>query len=127
MLSILKNVRLNTENRFSQSWLYYNSAGYSGVIFGLALIECFCSNDESRSVCGLFSVSTRLYPIILMILMQVVMPNISFLGHFSGIVAGFLVIEGYYCYLIPSVKLTHQIEERFSCLTRISNYVKIRI
>ncbi len=52
--------------------LMHNSAvGYSGVLFCYALIESFHSVELSRSVFGMFSVPTKSYPIILLVILQV--------------------------------------------------------
>lgn len=44
--------------------------GYSGVLFSYALVEAFHSAETSRSVFGLFSVPTKAYPFILLVLIQ---------------------------------------------------------
>jgi hypothetical protein len=41
------------------------------VLFTYALIEAFHSAESSRSVFGLFSVPTKAYPFILLVLIQV--------------------------------------------------------
>lgn len=48
-----------------------SAVGYSGVLFSYALIEAFHSTESSRSVFGLFSVPTKSYPFILLVLIQV--------------------------------------------------------
>ena len=48
-----------------------NAVGYSGVLFCYALIESFHSVELSRSVFGMFSVPTKSYPIILLVILQV--------------------------------------------------------
>ena len=48
-----------------------SAVGYSGVLFTYALIEAFHSAEVSRSVFGLFSVPTKAYPFILLVLIQV--------------------------------------------------------
>ena len=48
-----------------------SAVGYSGVLFGYALIDAFHSAETSRSVFGMFSVPTKAYPFILLALIQV--------------------------------------------------------
>jgi len=48
-----------------------SAVGYSGVLFSYALIEAFHSTETSRSVFGMFSVPTKAYPFILLVLIQV--------------------------------------------------------
>ncbi|KAH3763696.1 rhomboid-like protein [Pelomyxa schiedti] len=68
--------------------------GYSGVIFGVLVIECHLSETLSRSVFGFFTVPSKLYPWILLALMQIIIPNASFLGHMAGIFTGYLYLFG---------------------------------
>jgi hypothetical protein len=48
---------------------------------------------SSRSVFGFFSVPAKLYPWVLLVLLQLLMPGISFLGHLGGILSGYLCIQ----------------------------------
>ena len=64
-----------------------SAVGFSGVIFSLATLESFLSPTPTRSVFGLFTVPTRIYPWALLLVLQL-MPGISFLGHFSGLLIG---------------------------------------
>lgn len=76
------------------SYLFTNSVGYSGVLFSYAVIEAFHSAEASRSVFGIFSVPTKWYPFILLLILQFILPNISFSGHLGGLLAGMLLISG---------------------------------
>jgi hypothetical protein len=51
--------------------LFTSAVGYSGVLFAYALVESFHSPETSRSVFGMFSVPTKAYPFILLVLLQV--------------------------------------------------------
>lgn len=42
-----------------------------------------------RSIFGLFTVPPRVYPWALLLVFQLLMPGVSFLGHLSGILAGY--------------------------------------
>ena len=57
------------------SWLHYNSVGYSGVIFALAVFETFLNGRPSVRVFGMFSVPTKLYPWVLLVAISLVMPG----------------------------------------------------
>ncbi len=64
-----------------------SAVGYSGVLFAYALIEAFHSVESSRSVFGLFSVPTKAYPFILLVLIQVsTLPaHLSIREHLCGL------------------------------------------
>jgi hypothetical protein len=57
----------------------------SGVIFGLIVIDNHHSASSQRSIFGLFSVPSSLYPYVLLVVWQVIMPSASFLGHLCGV------------------------------------------
>lgn len=52
-------------------WLANPAVGYSGVLFGYALIESIMSPFPTRSVFGCFNVPTKLYPWVLLVLLSV--------------------------------------------------------
>lgn len=85
------------------SWLWHSAVGYSGVLFAYAVIETHHSNVTHRSVFGLFRVPARIYPWVLLIVLQVLIPGISFLGHLSGILIGAMLVYGALNFLLPSV------------------------
>lgn len=60
------------------------SIGFSGILFGMVLIMQFLYTKD------LFNVSSGL---ILTIIPQLLIPQISFLGHLSGILAGILYVS----------------------------------
>ncbi|CAM9169986.1 unnamed protein product [Ectocarpus fasciculatus] len=78
------------------------SVGFSGVIFTLALMESYRSTQPTRSVFGMIQVPTRMYPWVLLVLLSVFMPNISFVGHLSGILVGVMHVYGLTKPLMPS-------------------------
>ncbi|CAE7941252.1 RBL15, partial [Symbiodinium sp. KB8] len=95
----------------AQGWLLYSAVGYSGVLFGMAVQESALSFLPTRSVFGCFNVPTKWYPWVLMVVLQLVMPNISLLGHLCGAVAGFLHIHGYLSWVTPSLDGVKAVEE----------------
>ncbi|CAM9436154.1 unnamed protein product [Pylaiella littoralis] len=90
-------------------WITHNmqyvnqaSVGFSGVIFTLALLESYRSTQPTRSVFGMIQVPTRIYPWVLLVLLSVFMPGISFMGHLSGILVGVMHVYGLTKPLMPS-------------------------
>ena len=102
-----------------------HSVGFSGVIFQLSVIESSLSPHRSRSVFGVFTVSSRMYPWALLLVLQFVMPNISFLGHLSGILVGTLQYHGLLDKLFPShaYLLERETDGRLEVLRRQPGYV----
>ncbi|GLJ31689.1 hypothetical protein SUGI_0636810 [Cryptomeria japonica] len=74
--------------------------GFSGIIFAMIVIETNLNGNQSHSVFGLFNVPGKWYAWILLILFQLLMPNVSFLGHLCGILTGFAYTYGLLNYLI---------------------------
>jgi membrane associated rhomboid family serine protease len=103
------------------SWLHMYAVGFSGVLFTLAVEEASLSPLPDRSVFGLFRVPTRLYPWVLLILMQLVLGNVSFLGHLSGILVGVLHVGRMLSPILPSHEYVLELERSGSCrvLTRL--------
>ncbi len=65
--------------------------GYSGVLFSYMIISVSHS-PVTRSLFGMYSVSARVYPWVVLLISSVLMPGVSFLGHLSGIVAGYIFV-----------------------------------
>ncbi|CAM9404675.1 unnamed protein product [Laminaria digitata] len=78
------------------------AVGFSGVIFTLALMESYRSTQPTRSVFGMINVPTRMYPWVLLVVLSVFIPGISFMGHLSGILVGVLHVYGVTKPLLPS-------------------------
>ena len=107
--------------------MFSSGVGYSGVLFCYALIEAYHTTETTRSIFGMFSVPSRMYPFILLIILQVVIPNISFLGHGAGILVGLLVVHGGLNFLLPSTDFLVHLESTspvFAPLTKASGYVR---
>ena len=78
-----------------------HSIGFSGVIFHLSVLECNLGTHQSRSLFGVLEVPSYLYPWALLLVLQLIMPNLSFGGHLSGIVIGTLQLHGLLGGLMP--------------------------
>mmetsp|Transcript_13494 Transcript_13494/g.21042 ORF Transcript_13494/g.21042 Transcript_13494/m.21042 type:complete len:371 (+) Transcript_13494:215-1327(+) len=75
--------------------MYQHSLGFSGVLFHMCVLEAnSISSGGSRSVFGMLTVPSYVYPFVLLLLIQVFMPHISFVGHLSGILTGTLELYG---------------------------------
>ena len=107
------------------SYMMQPAVGYSGVLFTYIFIECYHSTTTSRSLFGFFSVPVKMYPWIILVVIQLIMPNISFKGHLSGILVGLLAVHGVMDYIMPS----HTFNQNFevspcgSGIYRFSNFV----
>ncbi|PKI42924.1 hypothetical protein CRG98_036722 [Punica granatum] len=82
---------LVAHNPFHPSQYLMNECaiGFSGILFSLIVIETSLSGAQSRSIFGLFNVPAKWYPWILLVIFQVLMSNVSLLGHLCGILSGF--------------------------------------
>ena len=64
---------------------YQCAIGFSGIVFGLIVVDNNLTGATQRSIFGLFYVPAPLYPWTLLVLWQVIMPGVSFLGHLCGV------------------------------------------
>lgn len=71
-------------------------AGYSGVLFGYMVMSGFIYDREAQNLFGVFSVPTKIYPWVLLIISQFIMPGVSFIGHLCGMLAGYIYIFFFY-------------------------------
>lgn len=74
-------------------WFQEHSLGFSGILFHYAVIDASFNSRQARSVFGMFTVSNMWYPWVLMVVLQLFMPHLSFLGHLSGILAGTVQVQ----------------------------------
>ena len=109
----------------NMSYMFQPAVGYSGVLFSYIFVECHHAVVSSRSFFGLFDVPVKVYPWIILVAIQFVMPNISFLGHLSGIVVGLMAVSGIMDLLMPSFEFCAKFETSPCCFNvyKFSNYV----
>ncbi len=83
------------------------AAGFSGVLFAYVTIQALYRDSAAYSIYGFFSVPAKWYPLCMLVITQIVLPQSSFVGHFGGILAGVIysIVERH----IPSF---------FSCFQR---------
>lgn len=95
---------------------YYSPCvGFSGVLFSLMYIDCSLSGGEKRSVLGLFLVSTEFYPYAMLLILSLLLPNVSLLGHASGIVVGLLYQINILKWLKPPKSIVSLLEKCCCC------------
>ncbi|CAN1277978.1 Rhomboid-like protein 15 [Linum perenne] len=84
--------------------------GFSGILFSMIVIETSLSGAQTRSIFGLFNVPAKWYAFILLIIFQILMTNVSLLGHLCGILSGFAYTYGLFNLLIPGTSFYAAIE-----------------
>ncbi|PIA54161.1 hypothetical protein AQUCO_00900608v1 [Aquilegia coerulea] len=84
--------------------------GFSGVLFSMIVMETSLSGVQSRSVFGLFNVPAKWYAWILLVVFQLLMKNVSLLGHLCGILSGFAYTYGLFNYILPGSSFYSTIE-----------------
>jgi membrane associated rhomboid family serine protease len=106
------------------SEVYGHAVGFSGVLFALIVIDIDLSGGDQRSVLGLFLVPCWAYPWVMLMLMSLLMPNVSFFGHLAGMVTGYLYKFKILSIIAPSTQTLASIERRMSgCCTDRVGYV----
>lgn len=91
--------------------MYQHSVGFSGVLFHFLVLECNLSSSTSRSLFGVIEIPTYVYPWVLLLALQFFLPNLSFLGHLSGIVTGTLQHYG----LLPIITVGSDLDNCSAC------------
>jgi rhomboid domain-containing protein 1 len=97
---------------WSPAGFYGSAAGFSGVLFAMAVDESALSVAPTRSVFGFFSVPTKLYPWVLMLVLSIIIPGVSLLGHLAGIIVGGMHTSGYLSWLLPSLSTLRKLEDQ---------------
>ncbi|XP_060958510.1 rhomboid-like protein 15 isoform X3 [Cannabis sativa] len=99
--------------------------GFSGILFSMIVIETSLSGVQSRSVFGLFNVPAKWYAWILLIVFQLLMTNVSLLGHLSGILSGFAYTYGFFNFLMPGAAFYSAIEASswLACCVRRPKFI----
>ena len=108
--------------------MFQHSVGFSGVLFHLSVLECNLPEHQQtpRSVFGVIRVSAKLYPWVLLVALQLFLPNLSFTGHLAGILAGYLQYYNFLGCLIPRDRYFREMDGWWlvqSTLRRVPSYV----
>ena len=101
-MSSLISVALGTALERLCSYHSGCAVGFSGVIFAAISMEVATSQSTTRSVMGWFSVPSWAYPWALLLLYSLLIPQVSFFGHLSGLLAGWLIARGWLDPVLPS-------------------------
>lgn len=77
-------------------WSYMTTCavGFSGVIFALKVVTTHLQPQGRTMIMGLFPVPSRLACWAELFLISVLFPNVSFVGHLSGILVGLAFVMG---------------------------------
>jgi hypothetical protein len=86
------------------------AVGISGVLFALIVLALEMSRAETMSFFGLFSLPTRVYPWFLLVVLSLLSPGLSFLGHLAGIVVGYGISFGLFGAMLPSDSTLDELE-----------------
>jgi rhomboid domain-containing protein 1 len=104
-----------------QGWMQQHALGFSGILFHWAVLEA-STHQGHRSVLGLIQVPSHLYPWALLVVLQIFMPNLSLVGHLSGILVG--TLQYYRVIRIPRSLLIHW-EEQYTWLSHTNKYCPV--
>uniref|UniRef100_A0A7S3UZT1 Peptidase S54 rhomboid domain-containing protein n=1 Tax=Aplanochytrium stocchinoi TaxID=215587 RepID=A0A7S3UZT1_9STRA len=111
-------VMMTIKSAVAQSWLHYHTVGLSGVLFSLMVINGSIESNEggdntgsNPNFFGLIPRNTinaryihRIYPWLLLVLIQFLFSRASWLGHLIGIIVGHLCTYGAFDYILPSTR-----------------------
>jgi membrane associated rhomboid family serine protease len=107
--------------------MHASAVGFSGVLFCYAVIDANHTFEVSRSMFGMFDVPAKLTPFVLLVLLQILIPNISMLGHLAGVIFGLFSVSSGITFLMPSNPFIEYIEMEvtpFSSASRLSSYIR---
>ena len=94
------------------SYLSQCAAGFSGVLFALKVLVSYYESERSFTTVMFFTVPTRMAFWLELVLIQILVPNVSFVGHLAGILTGLLYVKGP---LKPVVKSASRLIESIWC------------
>lgn len=63
--------------------------GFSGILFGYMVTNGMIFEVAGASVFGLFQFPAKIYPWILLVITQILIPNASIMGHLGGMLGGY--------------------------------------
>lgn len=101
-------------------WSMAYAIGFSGVLFALFVIEVNVDvNSEEVNVIPIFGsqvrIPKRVQPWIMILVVQVLLPNVSFVGHLSGALVGLFVCQGFGKLVFPSRGVLVKMDSWLAC------------
>ncbi|XP_002737468.1 rhomboid-related protein 4-like [Saccoglossus kowalevskii] len=76
------------------SYLYSCAVGFSAVIFSIKMVTTYSMAPGTQWIMGLIPVHSRIACWVELVLIQVLVPNVSFTGHLAGILVGLAYVKG---------------------------------
>lgn len=102
-------------------WVNSCAVGYSGVLFAYMVIGIKLGDpNQTRSIFGFFQVPAWIYPWVMLGILQILVPNVSFMGHLAGILSGFMYSFGFLHIFTLSRERILAIE-RLSCIQNLKD------
>ena len=97
----------------SEKIMNQHSLGFSGVLFHLLVLESTGrpNTSQSQSIFGILHIPAKYYPWFMLVAIQFLMPNISFVGHLSGVLCGTLQSGGHLRFIMPGIQLLRTTED----------------
>ncbi len=113
---------------FAELILGFNTAvlGASLWVFLLLAVEATKTHKTNPSFpVGTVNIPTWATPLILAVVIAVMVPNTSFLGHLCGLAIGYAWGLGYIRFLAPPEKILRWVEGKMNLLGRLPHYVSV--
>ncbi|CAB4377535.1 unnamed protein product [Rhizophagus irregularis] len=101
-----------------------NIGGLSVWMFGVVVWESRELAGRERDILGFFRVPAHFYPIVLLLLMEILFPPNWFASHLCGLFTGYFYSFGYLSCIIPSSRYFSNLESKFSYLSNLRGFVK---
>ncbi|KAJ1971869.1 Tryptase beta-2 [Dimargaris cristalligena] len=99
---------------------YHISTGTSGWVFALLTWECV-RVDSVRSFFGLFNVSSKWYPVVILLVIEIIFPASSLIGHLTCMAAGYLYAFGWLNIVVPPLNFFGRIQN-WTFMNRIAGH-----
>ena len=80
---------------YDYTYVYRCAVGFSGVIFALKVILAHFTPNATSHVMGIFSVPIKYASWLELVLISILVPKASFVGHLSGILVGLFTVWFY--------------------------------
>jgi len=106
----------------NSGWTYQTVVGFSACLFALFVIEVETAADEGQPLLlfGRLSIPRRLVPWFMIFVIQLFVPQVSFLGHVCGAMAGLLLSRGLGIWVLPSRDKAAAIDDRVAgCFVKV--------